>query len=180
MALVVFLRGANVGGHRVFKPAALAKAMAEFGVVNIGAVGTFVVTKPVSAAAFRKELGRRLPFETEAMICPGGEILDLCKSEPFADPPAGKEVRQLVTVLAKKPKALPKLPIRRPEGQNWQVDVFRIAARYAFSFWRREDPTKPMIYPNAVVEKVLEIPGTTRSWSAFEKVCEVLQGHCLI
>jgi uncharacterized protein (DUF1697 family) len=175
MALVVFLRGVNVGGNRVFKPAALAKAMAEFGVVNVGAVGTFVVTKPVSAAAFRKELGRRLPFETEAMICPGGEILDLWKSDPFANPPAGKDVRQLVTVLSTKPKALPKFPIRRPEGKDWQVDFFRVAARFAFSFWRREDPTKPMIYPNAVVEKVLGIPGTTRSWSAFEKVSGILE-----
>jgi len=175
MSLVVFLRGANVGGHRVFQPAALAKAMAEFGVVNIGAVGTFVVKEPVSAAAVRKELARRLPFETEIMICPGSEILALARSEPFAKPPAGKDVRQLVTVLAAKPKALPKLPIRRPEGKDWQVDVFRIAAPFAFSFWRRGDPAKPMIYPNAVVEKVLGIPGTTRSWSAFEKARGILE-----
>src|SRR6185369_9454305 len=99
MALVVFLRGANVGGHRVFQPAALAKAMTEFGVVNIGAAGTFVVKKQVSAAAFRKELGKTLPFETEVMICPGSEILELYKSDPFAEPPAGVDVRQLVTVL---------------------------------------------------------------------------------
>jgi len=73
MALVVFLRGANVGGHQVFQPAAFAKKMAEFAVVNIGAAGTFVVKKAVSAAAFRAELARRLPFETEIMICPGSD-----------------------------------------------------------------------------------------------------------
>ena len=173
MALVVFLRGANVGGHRVFHPAALAKAMAEFGVVNIGAVGTFVVTKPVGASAFRRELGRRLPFATEVMICTGSEILDLRRSDPFADPPAGKDVRQLVTVLAKKPKTAPKLPIRRPEGKDWQVDVFRIAGRFALTFWRRGSGA--LIYPNAVVEKVLGIPATTRSWSAIEKACGLLQ-----
>ena len=173
MALVVFLRGANVGGHRKFQPAALAKEMAEFGVVNIGAAGTFVVKNPVSAAAFRKELGKRLPFETETMICPGSEILDLCKSEPFADPPAGKDARELVTILAKKPKTVPKLPIRWPEGKDWQVDFFRIAGRFAFTFWR-PDP-KRLIYPTAVVEKVLGIPGTTRSWSASEKACGTLE-----
>ena len=173
MALVVFLRGVNVGGHRKFQPAALAKAMAKFGVVNIGAAGTFVVKKPVSAAAFRKELGKTLPFETEIMICPGSEILALARSEPFANPPAGKDVRELVTVLATKPKALPKLPIRRPEGKDWQVDVFRIAAPFAFSFWRRGEG--PLIYPNAVVEKVLKIPGTTRSWSAIQKACDILE-----
>jgi uncharacterized protein (DUF1697 family) len=175
VALVVFLRGANVGGHRKFQPAALAKEMAEFGVVNIGAAGTFVVTKPVSAAAFRKELGQRLPFETEVMICTGGEILDLGKSEPFADRPAGKDVRELVTVLAVKPKALPKLPIRRPEGKVWQVSFFRIAGRFAFSFWRAGSQTA--LYPNAVVEKVLGIPGTTRSWSAIETACRIIEGN---
>jgi hypothetical protein len=174
MALVVFLRGANVGGHQVFQPAAFAKKMAEFAVVNIGAAGTFVVKKAVSAAAFRAELGKRLPFETEMMICPGSEILELAASEPFADPPAGKDVRALVTVLAKKPKTLPKLPIRRPEGKDWQVDFFRIAGRFALSFWWRPDPAKPLIYPNAVVEKVLGIPGTTRSWSAIETACKIL------
>jgi uncharacterized protein (DUF1697 family) len=175
MALVVFLRGANVGGHRKFQPAALAKAMAEFDVVNIGAAGTFVVAKPVSAASFRKELGKRLPFETEIMVCRGSEILDLWKSQPFADRPAGQDVRELVTVLAKKPKALPKLPIRRPEGKDWQVDFFRIAGRFAFTFWWRQDPAKPLIYPNAVVEKALGIPGTTRSWSVFQNARGILE-----
>ena len=173
MALVVFLRGANVGGHRKFKPAELAREMADLGVVNIGAAGTFVVTKPVSAAAFRAELARRLPFETEVMICTAGEILALAKGEPFAKPPAGSDVRQLVTVLASKPKSLPLLPIRRPEGKDWQVDLFRIAGRFAFSFWR--SGRKRQIYPNAVAEKVLGIPGTTRSRATIEAACRILR-----
>jgi uncharacterized protein (DUF1697 family) len=173
MALVVFLRGVNVGGHRKFQPAALARAMAEFGVVNIGAAGTFVVKNQISEAAFRKELGKQLPFETEIMICPGREILDLGESEPFADPPAGKDVRELVTILATEPKTLPKLPIRRPDGKDWQVDFFRISGRFAFTFWRRGSGA--LIYPNAVVEKVLGIPGTTRSWGAIEKACGILR-----
>jgi uncharacterized protein (DUF1697 family) len=173
MALVVFLRGANVGGHRVFKPAALAKEMAEFGVVNIGAVGTFVVKKAIGAAAFRAELAKRLPFETEIMISTGSEILALEKSDPFSNPPAGKDVRDLVTMLSKKPKSLPKLPIRRPEGKDWQVDFFAIAGRFAFTRWRRG--SGPLIYPNAVVEKVLKIPGTTRGWGAIEAAGRILR-----
>jgi uncharacterized protein (DUF1697 family) len=172
MALVAFLRGANVGGHRKFRPAALAREMADLGVVNIGAAGTFVAKKPVRAKAFRAELARRLPFETEIMICPGSEILALAQSEPFSDTPAGNDVRRLVTVLAKKPQLLPKLPIRLPEGKDWQVDFFRIAGRFAFTLWR-PGPERP-IYPNAVAEKVLGIPGTTRSWSAIEAACQIL------
>jgi len=172
MALVVLLRGANVGGHRVFRPAALAKEMAELSVVNIGAAGTLVVKKPVSAAAFRAELARRLAFETDVMICSAAEVLALAESEPFSRPPSGSDVRAMVTVLAKKPKPLPRLPIRRPEGKDWQVDLFRVAGRFALSFWRGD--RKRMIYPNEVAEKVMGTPCTTRSWSTIEAACKIL------
>jgi uncharacterized protein (DUF1697 family) len=173
MALVAFLRGVNVGGHRKFQPAALAKEMADLDVVNIGAAGTFVVKKPVTAAAFRAALAGRLSFETDIMICSASEILALAEDDPFSDPPSGRDLRKLVTVLAKKPKTLPKLPIRRPEGKEWQVDFFGIAGRFAFTFWRRGSGA--LIYPNAVAEKVLRIPGTTRSWSVIEAACRFLR-----
>ena len=63
MSLVVFLRGVNVGGHRTFRPSILAKGLSDYGVVNVGAAGTFVVRKPGSKAKFRAALLRKLPFE---------------------------------------------------------------------------------------------------------------------
>ena len=75
MALVVFLRGVNVGGHRTFRPSVLAKELREYDVVNIGAAGTFVVRKPGSRAAFQAKLRRRLPFEAEVMICDGRDLI---------------------------------------------------------------------------------------------------------
>jgi len=77
MALVVFMRGVNVGGHKTFRPAALAKELAALDVVNVGAAGTFVVRKAVSQAKLRAELNRRLPFKAELMICPGGDLQNL-------------------------------------------------------------------------------------------------------
>ncbi len=49
MAAVVFIRGVNVGGHRPFRPAAFAKELSAFDVVNIGAAGTF--THPAALAS---------------------------------------------------------------------------------------------------------------------------------
>jgi hypothetical protein len=43
VALVAFLRGVNVGGHRAFRPSVLAKQLARYEMVNIGATGTFVI-----------------------------------------------------------------------------------------------------------------------------------------
>ena len=46
MALIVFLRGVNVGGHRTFRPSTLARELSDYDVVSVGAAGTFVVRKP--------------------------------------------------------------------------------------------------------------------------------------
>jgi uncharacterized protein (DUF1697 family) len=43
MPSVILLRAVNVGGANRCRPAELAKQLAKFGVVNIGAVGTFLV-----------------------------------------------------------------------------------------------------------------------------------------
>src|SRR5438876_3572183 len=67
MALVVFLRGVNVGGHRTVRPNILAKKLSDYGVVNVGAAGTFVVRKPSPKATFRAALLRKLPFEAEVI-----------------------------------------------------------------------------------------------------------------
>ena len=56
MALVVFLRGVNVGGHRTFRPSLLAQELKQYDVVNVGAAGTFVVRRPGASSRFRTEL----------------------------------------------------------------------------------------------------------------------------
>ena len=83
MALVVFLRGVNVGGHRTFRPSVLAKELRDYDVVNVGAAGTFVVRRPGSRAEFRAELIRRLPFETQIVLCDGRDLLRLETEHPF-------------------------------------------------------------------------------------------------
>src|SRR5437867_10288816 len=70
MAWVVFLRAVNVGGANRCQPARIAKQLAKFGVVNIGAVGTFVIREDVSESTLRAAIARQLPFKCEIMICP--------------------------------------------------------------------------------------------------------------
>ena len=50
MAVVVFLRGVNVGGHKRFRPTVLAAQLRRFDVVNIGSTGTFAVVYPIDVA----------------------------------------------------------------------------------------------------------------------------------
>ena len=81
MALVVFLRGVNVGGHRTFRPSILAQELSAYDVLNVGAAGTFVVRKPVSRAKFRAALFRKLPFEAHVVFCEGRDLMRMESGE---------------------------------------------------------------------------------------------------
>ena len=57
MALIIFFRGINVGGHRTFRASMLARELGAYDGVNVGAAGTFVVRKPGSRTNFLAEQG---------------------------------------------------------------------------------------------------------------------------
>src|SRR5690606_2240029 len=114
MALVVLLRGVNVGGHRTFRPTALARDLEHLGAVNIGAAGTFVIRQPVTRARLRAELERKLPFDAEIMICEGREILGLASKDYFADHPARRVVVRFVSLLTWAPRTGPTTPMILP------------------------------------------------------------------
>ena len=172
MATVVFFRAVNVGGHQKFQPSVLAGKLAKFGVVNVGAAGTFVVREPVSQAELKEEILGRLPFQPELMICPAREVLALAASDWFHDAPAGKGVGRFVSVMRKAPRTWPRLPLDRPPGDKWEVRVVGIIGRYALSLKR---PGKKDLYPNAVIEKLFSTPATTRNWNTVETIIGILK-----
>jgi uncharacterized protein (DUF1697 family) len=173
MPSVVFLRAANVGGHQTFKPSALAKQLADLGAVNIGAAGTFVIRATITPAKLRAEFNKRLQFEPEMMICRGKELLDLMEAEPFADAEEVGDAKRYVTILAKKPRTPPSLPLFKPEGDAWQVQVLRIIGAFALSLHRRMG--ERLIYPNEVIEKHFGLAATTRNWNTVEAIYKVLK-----
>jgi uncharacterized protein (DUF1697 family) len=172
MASVVFFRAVNVGGHQKFQPGKLAKDLERLGVVNIGAAGTFVVRENVSPTKLSDEILRRLPFDPELMICPGRDVLALARGRWFGTAPATKDTGRFVSVLPKAPRAKPPLPIEEPAGRKWEVRIVAIAGRFVLSV-RRLGKT----YSNAVVEKHLGLPATTRNWTTIEAIRNVLENR---
>jgi uncharacterized protein (DUF1697 family) len=170
---VVFFRAVNLGAHRRFHPSVLAKELAEYGVVNIGAAGTFVVREIVSEAKLRDEILRRLPFKPELMICPARDVLALARSEPFRDSAAAKDASPFVSVMQKAPRKPPRLPIAQPASDKWEVKIIVIRGRFALSLRRRMG--RATVYPNPCVEKHFGLPATTRSWNTIAAVCDILE-----
>src|SRR6266576_7058721 len=102
MRQVVFLRGVNVGKANRCQPAAIATQLSKLGVINIGAVGTFVVQEDVTESALRSAIANKLPFKCEIMICPARDIIKLASKDPFSGQPAGPNITRFVNVLAKR------------------------------------------------------------------------------
>jgi uncharacterized protein (DUF1697 family) len=175
MPLVVFMRGVNVGGHKAFQPSALAKELAHLDAVNFGAAGTFVIRKSVSQRVLRSELQKRLSFHAEFMIIPARDLLELAASDPFATEALGEDIQRYISVLATTPPTLPTLPVRQPDGDEWQVKLFAVTGRIALSLHRRRGRT--LIYPNEVAEKRLGISATTRNWNTISTICDILKGE---
>jgi uncharacterized protein (DUF1697 family) len=171
MALVVFLKGINVGGNKAFRPSVLAKSLARYGVISIGAAGTFVVTKPVPQARLRAELREGLPFETELMICDGKDILDLAGADPFAGEPSGPEIVRFVGVLAKAPPVVPPLHFNLPSGDDWLVKIIAVRGRFAFGLYRRTMRTIGMF---GKLEKHLGTSLAVRNWNTMTRLTGLL------
>jgi uncharacterized protein (DUF1697 family) len=171
MSSVVFLRAVNVGGANLCRPAQIARDLARFDVVNIGAVGTFVVRKDASDSALRTAIGRKLPFKCEIMICPARDIVKLVANDPFSKQPSGPDITRFVSVLAKRLPAPPPLPLSLPPDEDWLLKVIAIQNRFLLGLYRRQ--IKAISYLGKI-EKQFGVAVTTRNWNTIEKVAKVL------
>src|SRR5712672_110386 len=119
MRWVVFLRGVNVGKANRCQPAVIASQLSRLGVINIGAVGTFVVREDVSESTLRAAIAKKLPFKCEIMICPARDLIKLASKNPFSRQPSGSDITRFVSVLTKPLRAPPPLPLSLPSHDDW-------------------------------------------------------------
>jgi uncharacterized protein (DUF1697 family) len=171
VALVVFLRGVNVGGHRTFRPSVVAGQLRRFDVVNVGAAGTFVVRAAVSQATLRAALTRLLPFETDIVICSGRDVARLVASAPLAGAPSGADVVPFVSVLAAARQPSSPLPQRFPATGEWGLRIVGQQGRFVFGVYRRQ---MTAIRYLAKIDSLFGVPATTRNWNTIAAIGRLL------
>jgi uncharacterized protein (DUF1697 family) len=162
----------NVGGHRRFRPSSLAEQLEHLDAVNIGATGTFVIRQPVTRAQLRAELARRLPFDTEIMICEGREIVRLMSHDHFTDQPVRPDIVRFVTLLSQRPRSAPPMPMFFPSSGKWLLKILARDNRFVFGVYRRH--MKVISYLTAL-DRVFGVPATTRSWNTITAISRVLE-----
>ena len=186
MALVVFLRGVNVGGHRTFRPSLLAQKLSAYDVVNVGAAGTFVVRKPGSRSKFRAALLRALPFEAQVVLCDGRDLLRLEKESPFAAEPStlhgtllrdelsARDIVRFVSILSKAGSLRTPLPVSFPSDGQWLVRLLASQGQFVFGTYRRHMKTIGYL---GRIDKLFGVPATTRNWNTIMAVVRILKGQ---
>jgi uncharacterized protein (DUF1697 family) len=176
MPLVVFLRGVNVGGHRTFRPSVLANQLERYGVVNVGAAGTFVVRNPGTRAAFTSALRHALPFETHIMLCDARDLLRAHADQPYGHRAARRDVVRFVSVLSKANGRRASLPLQLPSDGKWFVRI--LAANHPFLFGEYRRHMKTIGYLGQI-DKLVGSPVTTRSWRTIETIVRILEAEPL-
>jgi uncharacterized protein (DUF1697 family) len=171
VALVVFLRGVNVGGHRTFRPATLAGQLKHLDAVNIGAAGTFIIRRPVSQARLRADLARRLPFEAEIMICQGREIARLISQTHYTGHPLRPDVVRFVSILSKGPRSAPETPMTFPARGQWLLKILERDGRFVFGVYRRH---MKVIGYLGMLDRLFGVPATTRNWNTIAAIARML------
>jgi uncharacterized protein (DUF1697 family) len=171
MSSVVFLRAVNVGAANRCRPADIARKLAKYDIVNLGAVGTFVVRREVSESTLRTAFARQLPFKCEIMICPAREILSLMKKDLFADHPPDPKITRFVNVLHKPIRKRPPLPLCFPSDDQWLAKIIAIEGRFVLGVYVRD--IKALGYLGKI-EKQIGVPATNRNWNTIEKVAKLL------
>jgi len=172
MALIVFIRGVNVGGHRTFRPSILARELSHYDVVNVGAAGTFVVRKPGSRAKFRAELLRRLPFEAEVVLCDARDLIRLEIDNPFGTEPARPDIVRFVSILSKAGRLRASIPITLPPGREWLLRVIASKNRFVFGMHRRHMKTISYL---GQIDKLFGVRATTRNWNTIIAIVRILK-----
>ena len=161
----------NVGGANRCQPALIARQLARFDIINIGAVGTFVARNDVTESVLRAAIAKKLPFKCDIMICPARDITRLASKDPFSQQPSGPDITHFVSIAAQ-PLRLPfPLPLNLPSDDDWLLKVIAIQDRFVLGLYRRQ--MKAIGYLGKI-EKLLDVPVTTRNWNTLEKVVKLL------
>ena len=167
-----FLRGINVGGHRIIKMEDLRRMFEAFGCRNVSTFiqsGNVIFESPKTGAEGLEEeiqakLAKSLGYEVEIFLRTLRALEKIAAQSPFQE---DENSTVYVAFLKKKPD--------RKAGQALlalqnKVDEFSIKDREVYCF-RHKDKGESIL-SNNLLEKMLGTPATTRNMTSIRKILE--------
>jgi hypothetical protein len=131
-----------------------------------------VIRRPVSRAHLRAELARRLPFDAEIVICEGREMVGVLSRHHFAKEPIRPDIVRFVSVLSRRPRSTPSMPIDLPSTGTWLLRILAREGRFVYGIYRRH---MKVISYLGTIDRLFGVPVTTRNWSTISAIAKVLE-----
>jgi len=176
---VAFLRGINVGGHKLIKMADLVRIFTSAGCREVRTYiqsGNVIFTSALTdtdyltnklEAALTKALGYQVPMFLKTLP----ELKAIVRRDPFkAFVTETDAMRFIVFFRGELPQQL-KLPL---SSTTDNLDVFAIKHGAAFVIARRKK-NGSCGFPNGFIEKQFGLLATTRNWSSLNKIIKAAE-----
>ncbi|HEX2787386.1 MAG TPA: DUF1697 domain-containing protein [Ignavibacteria bacterium] len=182
-----FLRGINVGGHKLIKMEELNRIFVSLGFKNIK---TFIQSGNVlfdapgksSAAALEKPdkkieakieagLKKALGYEVRTTVRTVDELKKLIELDPFKkfSKLSPKEAKMYVSFLYDEPEHKPKLPYKSPEKDFEIIGMNKLSSREVFII-AYPSVKKGGDYMTYLSKEFKKIQNTTRNWNTILKM----------
>jgi len=174
MALVVFIRGVNVGRAQNVSPKRPRKGIERLWRRECRSCGYVVGCKPGSRAKFRAALLRKLPFKAEVVLCDGRDLIRLEMENPFGAEPVRPDIVRFVSILSRAGGLRAALSVTFPPDGEWFVRVIASKDRFVFGVYRRHMKTIDYL---GQIDKLFGVPATTRNWNTILAVARILKGQ---
>jgi uncharacterized protein (DUF1697 family) len=174
---IAFLRGINVGGHRIIR---MAHLQAWLGGAGLEQVRTYIQSGNASflspepdpgtlGASIEALLLAQAGFAVPVMLRRADQLAALVQRNPFADVMDAPDTKRYVCFLKEQPAHSLAFPLRKPdEGLEWRdltdgdacVVSRKVSGEYGFA--------------NQLVERSLKQPATARDWNTVMKIHQAL------
>jgi len=106
------------------------------------------------------------------VICNGRDIERLMSLNQFAGYPARRNVVRFVSLLVRRPRLEPALPVTLPSRGKWLVKILGRQGRYVFGLYRRD---MKVIGYLGILDRLFGVPVTTRIWTTYGAIDRVLR-----
>ena len=170
---VAFLRGINVGGHKIIKMGVLRDIFTACGFdqvqtyIQSGNVIFAAADTPLAQleAQAQAQLQATLGYTVEMFVRPLADLPPLLDAQPFPDRRADDGSMLYITFLHQEPSIDQQNALLALANDNEQ---FHFAGRELY-YWRRQQLGKD-VFSNNLVEKLLGSPATTRNVTTLNKI----------
>lgn len=171
---VAFLRGINVGGHKLVKMEALRQIFESLGFKDVSTYiqsgNVIFVARATNLTSLKKKIEKALKaelgHEVIVAVVPLSEVVAIVKADPFKGIEASKDVALYVAFFCGEATARPPVPFTDPKEY---VDLIGFHEHAAFIVAHRK-PNGQHGFPGGFMENQFGVSGTTRNMNTVTKI----------